>query len=220
MSEPAGRGQGHTIGRVPDTDDLTRLAAAPPARMARFVAGALTPANVVLALTAYLCARHASGTGEAVRWWLVVAVLAVAVPYALLFWALRTGRVGDRQVVRRSQRPWLLGLVSICVAGAVVWLWLGGAPPALAVTITAVLTGVVVVALLTMRWKVSAHTATYAAAVTVVGFEQPALAAVLALGIPLVGWARVRAGRHSLGQVLGGAAVGILVAAVVVGALD
>jgi len=83
-----------------------------------------------------------------------------------------------------------------------------------------VLTGVVVVALLTMRWKVSAHTATYAAAVTVVGFEQPALAAVLALGIPLVGWARVRAGRHSLGQVLGGAAVGILVAAVVVGALD
>lgn len=202
-----------------DVEDLERLAVAPPAPLARFVAGALTPANVVLALTAYVVVRHAHGPAEAVRWWLVVAVLVVGVPYALLFWALRTGRVGDRQVVRRSQRPWLLGLVAVCVAGAVAWLWLGGAPRALSAVVTALLAGVVVVAVLTLRWKISAHTATYAAATTVLAFEQPAVAAVAAVGIPLVGWARVRAGRHSTGQVLAGASVGIVVAGTVFGLL-
>ncbi len=187
--------------------------------MARVVAGALTPANVVLANTAYIALRHTATRGEALRWWLIVAVLIVAAPYALLFWALRTGRVSDRQVVRRSQRPWLLSLVGGCVATAVVWLWVGGAPRELAALISAMLAGLVVVVAITLRWKVSAHTATYAAASTVVAIEAPWVGALAALGIPLIAWARVRAGRHSLGQVTGGAFVGIVVAAIVYPAL-
>ena len=99
-----------------DIDDLHRLKTARPTRSARWIAGALTPANVVLALMAYVTVKHTDSWRSAAGWWLLALVLVVGVPYLILFRALRTGQVDDRQVVRRSQRPALFAAAAAAVA--------------------------------------------------------------------------------------------------------
>ena len=78
--------------------------------LARVVAGVFTPANVVLAVMAYVALRHSGSAVEAFGWWALTLVLVVGVPYGILFRALRAGRVDDRPGVPRSQRPGPFGM--------------------------------------------------------------------------------------------------------------
>lgn len=189
-------------------DDLERLAAARPSRGARLVAGVLTPANVLLALAAWVSARHTSTTTAAIASVAVVAVTVVLIPYAVLWRALRRGTATDRQVVRRAERPALLLGAAGSVALGTLLLWFGGGVRAVAALVTAVLVGLLVVAGLSRRWKVSVHAAAVAGALAVSGLEDPVVAAWAAPALLLVGWARVRGGRHTVAQVLAGALVG------------
>lgn len=183
------------------------------------MAGAFTPANVVLAVTAYVAIRHSPGLVEAAAWWLVTLVLVVALPYAILFRALRGGRVDDRQVVRRSQRPWLFVMALGCVAGALGLLVLAGAPTQVVVLVVAMGTGLASMLLATLVTKASMHLAVAAGAVAVVLVEQPLAGAVLSLLLVPIAWARWRDGRHSVGQLVVGALIGGVSAFVVYAAL-
>jgi membrane-associated phospholipid phosphatase len=53
-----------------------------------------------------------------------------------------------------------------------------------------------------------------AGAVAIAGLETP-LGWTTALLLPLIGWARWRDGRHSVGQLIGGAIIGALAAATI-----
>ena len=176
--------------------------------VARWVAGAFTPANVVLAVTAYVAVRHSASVAEAALWWLVTLLLVVAVPYAILFRAMRGGRVDDRQVVRRSQRPWLFVMALACVAAALALLVLAGAPSQVLALIVAMGAGLAAMLLATLVAKASMHLAVAAGAVAVVLVEQPVLGAALSLLLVPIAWARHRDGRHSVGQLVAGALIG------------
>lgn len=194
-------------------EDLLRLSRARPSRVARLIAGALTPANVVLALMAYVSLEHSPTWRSGAGWWLVTLVLVVGVPYVILFRAIRSGRVADRQVVRRDQRPWLFAAAAACVALAVGVLVIAGAPRQLVALIIAMLTGLVVMGLVTLTWKASMHLAVASGAVAVLAVENHLAGAVAALALPVLGWARWRDGRHTAAQLIGGGVIGAIVAA-------
>lgn len=202
-----------------DIDDLHRLKTARPTRSARWIAGALTPANVVLALMAYVTVKHTDSWRSAAGWWLLALVLVVGVPYLILFRALRTGQVDDRQVVRRSQRPALFAAAAAAVAGALAVLYVLGAPHELVWLILAMLAGLAAMGFTTLVWKASLHLAVTAGAVAVLAVEDSRIGAVAACALPVLAWARWRDGRHSVSQLVGGAVIGGAVAGLVYGVL-
>jgi hypothetical protein len=207
----------YRVGESGDARDVARLAAAAqdPSVMARWVAGVFTPANVVLAVTAYVAIRHTPTLVEAAAWLLLTLLLVVALPYAILFRAMRGGRVDDRQVVRRSQRPWLFVMALGCVAAALALLVLAGAPSQVVALIVAMGAGLAVMLLATLVAKASMHMAVAAGAVAVVVVEQPMVGAVLSLVLVPIAWARHRDGRHSVAQLVAGALIGGVTAFVV-----
>lgn len=209
------------VGRSDDAQDVARLEAAAqdPSVVARWVAGVFTPANVVLVVMAYVAARHSASVGEAALWWVVTLLLVVAVPYAILFRALRGGRVDDRQVVRRSQRPWLYVMALGCVAAALALLVLAGAPSQVVALVVAMGAGLAAMLLATLVAKASMHLAVAAGAVAVVVVEQPLVGAVLSVVLIPIAWARHRDGRHSVGQLVAGALIGGVTAYVVYASL-
>jgi hypothetical protein len=203
-----------------DLDDFARLERARGGRMPRWVAGALTPANVVLALMAYVSLKYSSSVLAAVMWWTIAVALVVGVPYLILFRALRTGKADDRQVVRRSQRPALFAAAAVAVGGALILLFIAGAPRQLVWLIAAMLCGLAAMGITTIWWKASMHMAVAAGAVAVVFIENHTAGLIVALLLPVLGWARWKDGRHSVAQLIGGALIGAVVAGVVYGILS
>lgn len=193
--------------------DLDRLSQARPSSAARLIAGVLTPANVVLALMAYVSLAHSSTGLAGIGWWLITLVLVVAAPYAILFQAIRSGRVSDRQVVRRDQRPWLFAAAVACVVLALAVLAFAGAPRPLVALMVAMLAGLAVMGTVTLVWKASMHLAVASGAVAVLTIENHLAGAIAALALPVLAWARWRDGRHSTTQLIGGGLIGASVAA-------
>lgn len=62
--------------------------------------------------------------------------------------------------------------------------------------------------LINQRWKISAHSAGIAGISVLIWQIIGTAGTPILLIIPLVGWARVRLGRHTLGQVIMGAVLG------------
>jgi membrane-associated phospholipid phosphatase len=78
----------------------------------------------------------------------------------------------------------------------------------------AMLVGLLTSVLVTLGWKISIHTAVVAGAVAVLVVAFGPLLLVLAPLVGLIGWARSELGDHSPAQVVAGAGLGALVAAI------
>lgn len=201
-----------------DLLDLERLGAARPSAPARIIAGALTPGNVVAALTLFVAIRHSPAVLAGVGWAALTLLLVVGVPYLILFRAMRSGRADDRQVVKRSQRPALMAAALCCVAAALVVLTLLGAPWPLIALIIAMAGGLAAMTVVTLKWKASMHLAVAAGAVAIAALETSA-GWTTTLFLPLLAWARWRDGRHSAAQLAGGGVIGAVAAATIYSAL-
>lgn len=142
---------------------------------------------------------------------LLLTGIAIGVPAAVLLVATLRGWVTDWHVRDRKQRwPFLLlAFVMIALAIAVA-AWLN-APRQLIISMTFTVIGVVVVGLVNLVWKLSAHaamTAFLAVAASVALwpwglFGWPVLIAVC--------WSRVRLGDHTVAQVISGGVVGAII---------
>lgn len=203
-----------------DHPDLVRLAAARPSTAARIISEVTDPAAVVAAVTTYVAVRS-SGSWLAGLGWAALAVgFCAGLPYVVLFVLLRGGVVADRHVVRREQRLWpsVTALVSVLVGLGL--LWRLGAPRDLIVLVLSQMAGLVAISLVTLHSKASLHTAVTAGAASVVALLQGGWWWVVAvLAAALVGWARLRGGRHSAAQVVAGLIIGAITTIAVFGPL-
>lgn len=201
-----------TRSRERDERDLARRERATPSPLADAISNVLDPAWVVLALIGTIAAASTPSWGAAAGWAALAVAFTVVVPYAALAVLVRSGRVDDRHLVRRDQRlvPALVALAG--AAAGVALLWRLGAPRDVLAVMLAMAGGVLVLGLATLVAKVSLHTAVIAGAVAVLvlrfGWWTLALAPLAAL----VGWARWRAGRHTVVQIVTGGLLGALVA--------
>ncbi|TDB81465.1 phosphatase PAP2 family protein [Micromonospora sp. KC721] len=181
---------------------------------ARVVTEVFAPA-VWAALMPLVVAVHATAPAlsAGLGWGLLAVLFNSAVPYAVILWQVRRGRLTDHHIGRREQRrkPLLFGLTSV-LAGLAVLVALG-APRPLVAMVVVMFAVLLVVTAVNQVWKLSAHAAVSAGSVSVlVILFGPALLTLAGL-VALIGWSRVRLGDHTTAQVLAGTTAGVLVAA-------
>jgi membrane-associated phospholipid phosphatase len=164
---------------------------------------------VLAVVMAGLCAAHSSEAG-AWRWAAIHAGLTVAFPVVILVWLVARGTVSDLDVQHREQRvkPMLAALLGAAASLAI--LCLAPAPQLLLGIGLATYLQLLLIFIVTLRWKISVHT-TAAASFTVLMCSLTGVAALPLVGlILLVAWARMRLKRHTLAQTIAGALLGSL----------
>jgi hypothetical protein len=139
----------------------------------------------------------------------LAALFLMLIPWGALIVMRRRGVVDDEHVTRREQRkPVFIAALCSIVAGFAL-LWALRAPAIVLAESGAILAGLCVLVLLSLRWKVSVHACTAAfVACRAAGFIPVAGVQLAVCFVVLVAWSRLKPQEHSVDQVLAGTAVG------------
>jgi membrane-associated phospholipid phosphatase len=175
----------------------------------------LSPVPLIAAMDLLLGWAGEHGRAAGLLSGLAAALIIIAPPYAFVLYGVRRGRFTDHHLGDRRQRlvPLLFGVATS--AAGIVALALAGAPRLLIAGAGTTGIGLLVGAAVSHFWKMSGHTAAAAAVLVIcagVGHGWPLLAAPM---VAVIGWARVRLKDHTVSQVCAGAAVGALIAGIV-----
>jgi membrane-associated phospholipid phosphatase len=170
-------------------------------RLARAVSIVCCPP--VLALSLVLLVGQHSADPSTLRAVLVLLVATAILPALFVYGAYRRGRAESLDLHRRSERLGPAFFAVLTSAAVYPLLQNLAAPPLLLQLSAALTTQLLVLALVTVRWKISYHAASAAGlAVLAWAIEDPELGLALAVLAGLVGWARVRLRRHTPAQVV------------------
>jgi len=175
-------------------------------RIARTVSDIMSPP--ALALPALLMCAWANDFAATYRFALLYVAVGVGLPALFVFWQLKAGRITDFHLPDRRDRigPFIVSLVcGLLSFGLLVY---ADAPHGFLTPILAIQLQVLVLFLITLVWQVSIHTATMACLVIFAVLQFGNAALFLFALVPLVGWARLYLGRHSLMQTVTGAVIG------------
>ena len=164
----------------------------------------------MLAVPGLILAVSSSDMPGTYRYAMLYLMLGVLAPLGYVLWLLKAGKVSDFHLPIREDRvrPFIVSL--FCGALAVSLIITFEAPSSFVAPVIALLLQTLLLFVITLAWQISIHTATMAGLVTF---------AVLALGpsamaflplVPLVAWARVYLGRHTVSQTIAGACLGCL----------
>jgi membrane-associated phospholipid phosphatase len=142
-------------------------------------------------------------------WFGAVAVLFVCVlPLAAVVLLVRLGKVTDHHVSDRRQRAPVLAMSVVSLLAGLAVLLAINAPNSVIVVVLAIVGGVVVLAVISLFWKISGHAGAIALttviAVLILGVQW----LPLLLLVPAVAWSRVVLRAHTVAQVVAGAVVG------------
>ncbi len=185
------------------------------ASLARLTTEVLAPAHLVIGLLAVVAWDSAPTPGSRLLWGAVAATFAGVLPLAYLVQGARQGRWEDHHVGDREKRPAVIMVILASVLVGTALLAAAGAPRELLALLAAMIAGLVVTLAVTVVWKISVHAAVAAGTVVVLTLVFGPALGILWLLVALVGWSRVALGDHTVGQVVGGALAGGVVAAVV-----
>jgi hypothetical protein len=176
-------------------------------RIARRVSDWMSPP--VFGAACFLTAGLAIHTSLVWVWMALFLILGVGIPTGYVFWLARTGRVSDFHIPIRSQRikPMLLMLgMNILVT----ILLLRMSPPDLLVGLAIEGVSVLLVMfLVTLKWKISGHAAAVTAFCSICTIFLGGLAGLTFLLVPVVIWARLKLHRHTVLQTIAGTALGL-----------
>lgn len=144
-------------------------------------------------------------------WGLLAAATSSLIPQAVIVWGARRGRWEGHHVRDRAGR--LIPFVALIVSGAagLAALWLGGAPWRLIALDITMLALVIIAGIITVRWKVSMHSAAAGGAAVVLAVVYGPLWWVTAVVVAAIAWSRVQLRDHTSAQVIVGALLGALV---------
>jgi membrane-associated phospholipid phosphatase len=186
---------------------------APNHRTVRRISQVLSPPIIGLAVVIIFAFFSPIGTGLLLPWQsLLLGIVFIAIGPVLPLSAMVALGRQTFDVENRRDRPLLyLAAILVYAAGAVIaWFFQDRCMATIAIAYVAVTSAV---ALISLFWKVSAHTAGVAGPITALTWVYGLLAAPFLLLAVLVGWARRRQGFHTVAQVAGGIIIAILVTA-------
>lgn len=196
--------------------DVVRLAEASPSRSANRVSAVGDPAILVVLSLVVVALTSTATPWAGLGWAALAALFCVGLPLLVLGVMLRRGLVLDRHVVVREQRSMPLAAALVSVTTGLVLLALTSAPRPVVALVAAMLAGAVPMTVISRWWKVSLHVGVAAGtAVVLVLTLGWWWVLVLVPALLAVAWARVRAGRHTVGQVVVGGVIGLVSAATV-----
>ena len=144
-------------------------------------------------------------TRESIKWALTLIALNLLPIFLFIVWLVRHNKVDGIFINIRKQRLKIY-LLGIALGGvSCIILLCFEAPPMLLTLFVAFFSVGVVFMCINNWWKVSVHTASTASAVAALLIIYGLSAIALIMLVPLVAWARVELGNHSLSQVVAGA---------------
>ncbi len=176
------------------------------ARTAHLISDVLSPA--VLAIPGLLLGVWYSGAAQTYGYALVYFAVAIPLPVAYVLWLVKSGRIADFHLPNRRDRRGPFAVVSASGLGGIGLLAYLEAPTPFVALLVAALAQTVLLFAITLAWQISIHAATAAGLATFAVLTLGGAAVSLAALVPVVMWARVYLRRHTLAQVLVGAALG------------
>ncbi|MHB1355340.1 MAG: DMT family transporter [Anaerolineae bacterium] len=155
----------------------------------------------------------------ALLWAAGICLLALPLPLLLLQRELRIGRISDWHVKNRLERlkPRTIFILLFAVLAPLLALIILQGPRLLLVALITATVMSLLNLLVTTRWKISQHVSGVAVACVLVTGTLGVAALPVLLLIPIVAWARVRLGAHTLAQTAAGGLAGTGVALAVMG---
>lgn len=178
--------------------------------LALAISAFFSPYLIAFPLVVFLSFKVSPTPLTAFKWIFIALIFATLIPLGeILFRHHAKGGGYDLHLAIRKERPTLFMIALLSGFLGLFFLVFLGAPKVLITLGLSFLFLGLIVTVITLFWKISAHTAGVAAVLT---------AALLILGpkvfplfllIPLVGWARVERGKHNFYQVAGGALAAI-----------
>lgn len=196
-------------------DLVTPLAIKKPrhVRVARHVSNILSPAAIsvpLILLVAFYQARSATG---ALLYAAMTFIFLSVGPFGYILLNVHLGKLSDVDVSKRSERfkPFIFGLLSVCLGWFMLVLTHGPNALVTALMITAI-SGLIMM-MITLWWKISLHTSSLGGALTMLTAFYGAIVLPLFALLVLVGWSRVVLRRHTVAQVIAGSLLSILLSA-------
>jgi hypothetical protein len=183
-------------------------------RAATLVSRFIAPQYMAVPLLLVLALTDQVSWQRGLLWAAGVGVLSVVGPL-LIFWReLRRGGISDWHVSNREERlqPTLVIPSVLAPILAVAILIAFDGPPQLLVGLMCALALIVFNLLVTVRWKISQHVSGVAASALLITITLGMSAAPMLLLIPLVAWARVKVGAHTVMQTIIGGVTGLSIA--------
>ena len=174
-------------------------------RIAIIISGILSPYLIApLAATISILA-YAPTSGEVVVWAAVIFGLAFFPSAIDLFAGYRYKRIPDLRLLDKADRRELYVVTTISITlSAIVLAGIDAAPEVITVSAASALI-CATLGVVNQFTKVSLHTATITWAASMLGFAVNPIFFVALTLVPIVGWARIFRGRHTLIQVALGA---------------
>jgi membrane-associated phospholipid phosphatase len=173
-------------------------------RLARGVSVVGAPPVMMLPVAGLASWHVADGEGVAASAVTLVVTTAL-LPTLFVYAAYLGGLISSPDLPRRSERLQPALFTTLCAVAAYPLLRSVGAPPLFLQLDVALALQMALLGLVTIWWKISYHAAGAAGlALVALSIGDPAVAIPL-LAVPaVVGWARIRLGRHTPGQVAAG----------------
>ena len=162
----------------------------------------------IVALAAFVATLAHLRTSRAWLWVTLYSLLGLVGPLLFLIWQVRRGDVTDFDIHFRQQRKWSLLVTAAGFAVAWLSMLLARAPDLLLLMVGTGLLQWVAVYLISLRWKISIHSASVSGVALFVLWAFGLGAIPVTLAVPLVGWSRVKLRRHTPAQVIGGVLLG------------
>ena len=175
-------------------------------QIARWVSRAGSPP--LLAIAGTLISARAVALLSAWYWAGFAILTSIGFPLLYILWLLRRGKISDFDIYYRSQRLKPYFFVMACCGLSLLVMQISLAPHLLRIMTAASLTQTLLMSVINLRWKISAHAAAMAGFAVLCFYLGGMLAGLLLLGIPLMIWSRVILHRHTLGQTIAGSLLG------------
>ncbi|MEV5721428.1 hypothetical protein AB0L41_46875 [Amycolatopsis mediterranei] len=184
-------------------------------RLSKIITEALAPWVVIVILALAMAWKATSyRVGPTLLWAAVVTLFSAAIPMWVITYGSRAGRWDGHHVRNREGRkiPFL-----VCIGSTVFSVLatsVGHAPRPMVAMAWVMLAVLLVTAAITVKWKVSMHTAVSGGGVAMLWLLYSPLALLLLVVVGLIGWSRVVVRDHTAAQVAVGAIVGFVVSGV------
>jgi hypothetical protein len=174
---------------------------------ATWLSATVTPP--VCALFAGVVAAAHVGTPAAWYWAAMFSLMGVVAPTAFIVHEYRRGRITDLHMNVRAERVRPLAVAVTTNVLAVAALWAGEAPALLTGLAAVQLAQTVLLFVVTLRWKMSAHCVGMTGLAMLCWWLFGAAAVPVLILVPVMAWARVILDRHTVAQTAAGTLTGV-----------
>lgn len=169
-------------------------------------------AAVFIVLASY---KYAANMGQFLPWVVIFLFFATILPGLYILWLLEAGKITDIHMADRNERKWPFLLSGFsAIFGAILLYFFHAAHTVVAIAATYA-TIASILAVITLYWKISVHTAMFTAIVTIsLIIFGSVYAWYFLILIPLV-WSRVHRHRHTILQTIAGSMLAFVITAAV-----